>query len=74
MYVDLDLLDCEGMPICDALTAAARALVALCDDQLRHVDIDDLTEPWASAWEACEPFRRPVPDTPPAGVTDEEPW
>lgn len=77
-HIDLDMVDATpwacGPYTRRALVAATRALIAICDDQLRHVDCDDLAEPWASAHVACEPFRRPVPTEMPSGFTDEEPW
>ena len=60
-HIDLDEVDDTpwacGPYTRRALAAAARALIALVDDQLAHIHADDLAEPWASAYAACEPFR-----------------
>jgi len=41
-----------------ALVAATRALIAVVDaEDLDRFAPDELTEPWASALAACEPFR-----------------
>ena len=49
-----------------ALVAATRALIAIVDtEQLDRFDADELTEPWASALAAVQPFR-PNPEEVPA--------
>lgn len=59
----------------DCLVAATRALIAVVEKEgLGRFEPDELTEPWASALAAVQPFLPEVPDTMPEGVTEVDPW
>lgn len=61
-HIDLDEVDATpwacGPSTRRALVAATRALIAVVDAEgLDRFDPDELTEPWASALAAVQPFR-----------------
>ncbi len=78
-HIDLDEVDATpwacGPSTRRALVAATRALIAVVQKEgLARFDPDELTEPWASALAAVQPFLPEVLDTMPEGVTEVDPW
>ena len=78
-HIDLDEVEASpwacGPQTRRALVAATRSLIAVVQKEgLARFDPDELTEPWASALAAVQPFLPEVLDTMPEGVTEVDPW
>ena len=80
-HIDLDEVDASpwacGPQTRRALVAATRALIAVvAKERLDRFAPDELTEPWAGALTAVQPFlpEHPSDGPMPEGVTEVDPW